>query len=183
MKINIYKPLGIDGYELCHPVRDDDFETFNRLINGALSAEDWMPVRVEIIRSDMGTKLAESDSPWLGSHAMIFRPNVVEVLGTTLKGNGELLPLVCSDAELVVLNPTHVVDALDEEKSSITRFSSGKIMMIQRYVFRADVIAGIDIFKIPNLRVSPTFVSQRFVDQWNTAGLKGLEFHLVWKSL
>lgn len=45
---------------------------------------------------------------------------------------------------------------------------------------RPDVIGEIDIFKIPNLRVSPTFLSQRFVDRWKASGLTGLEFEQVW---
>ena len=54
--------------------------------------------------------------------------------------------------------------------------------MIQRYVFRSDLVRDVDVFKVPNLRVSPTFVSQRFVDRWNESGLKGVEFNKVWTS-
>jgi hypothetical protein len=77
-------------------------------------------------------------------------------------------------------NPTRVVEALDEPASSVIRFSDGRIMMIQRHVFRADVIGETDVFKLPNLRVSPTFLSQRFVDRWEASGLKGLDFERVW---
>ena len=79
-------------------------------------------------------------------------------------------------------NPTRVIDALDETVSSVQRFTGGRIMMIQRHVFRVAVIGGIDVFKSPNLRVSPTFLSHRFVDRWNASGLKGLEFKQVWAS-
>jgi len=77
-------------------------------------------------------------------------------------------------------NPTRVIDALDEDASSVLRFSGGRIMRINRHVFRPEVVKGIDVFKIPNLRVSPTYVSQRFGDLWNSADLKGLEFKQVW---
>jgi len=52
--------------------------------------------------------------------------------------------------------------------------------MIQRYVFRADVIGDTDIFKIPSVPVSPTFLSHRFVDRWKASGFKGLHFKPVW---
>jgi len=44
------------------------------------------------------------------------------------------------------------------------------------------VVADNEIFKIPSLRVSPTFVSHRFVDRWKESGLTGLEFERVWAA-
>lgn len=179
-KLAIYTPLGRDGYELCHPVNQDDFETINIEVNGTPRRSSWKPIPMRLIHEDEGQKLAMSDSPWLGAHALIFRANVVEALGPMLREHGELLPLACSEAGLVVYNPTRVIDALDEAASSVVRFSSGRIMMIRRHVFCVDVIGHIDIFKIPNLRVSPTFLTQRFVERWEASGLKGLEFKRVW---
>lgn len=181
-KPGIYTPLGLDGYELCHPGSQDDFETINVEVNGVPRQSSWEPIRMRLIHEDEGQKLVTSDSPWLGAHALIFRPNVVEALGLMLREYGELLPLACSEAEVVMYNPTRVIDALDEAASSVLRFSGGRIMMIQRHVFRADVIDGIDVFKIPNLRVSPTFFSHRFVDRWKAGGFKGLEFKQVWAA-
>ena len=34
-KTQIYKPMGSERHELCHPVDHDDFETITVLINGA----------------------------------------------------------------------------------------------------------------------------------------------------
>jgi len=107
---------------------------------------------------------------------------VLDALGPLLREYGELLPLKCRDADLVMYNPTRVIDALDEEASSVIRFPEGRLMWIRHHVFRADVVTDIDIFKIPNLRVSPTFVSHRFVDRWMASGLKGLEFTHVWAA-
>ncbi|HTA89343.1 MAG TPA: DUF1629 domain-containing protein [Polyangiaceae bacterium] len=174
-------PVGLDGCELCHPVSQDDFERINVEVNGERRA-NWRPVRVQLVHEDEGRTLVASDSPWLGAHALIFRDSAVEALGGMLRDNGELLPLDCAEAALLMCNPTCVADALDEASSSVVRFSTGRIMMIQRHIFHEKVIGNIDVFKIPNLRVSPTFVSHRFVDCWRTSGLKGLEFKLVWAS-
>jgi hypothetical protein len=62
------------------------------------------------------------------------------------------------------------------------RFSNGRIMRITRYAFRPEVVAGVDIFKLPSLRVSPTFVSEYFVKAWKAAGLRGLVFNKVWSA-
>jgi hypothetical protein len=135
-KVGIYTPLGLDAYELCHPVRQDDFESIYVAINGKPRLSGWKPIPMQLIHDNDGHKLISSDSPWLGEHALIFRPNVVDELGSMLRDNGELLPLACAEDDLVIYNPTRVVDALDEAASTIRRFSGGKIMMIQRHVFR-----------------------------------------------
>lgn len=178
----IYTPLGLGDFELCHPVNGDDFERINLEINGTSRHAGWKPISMQLIHSDEGQQLVPSDAPWLGEHALIFRKNVIDLLGLVLLAYGELLPLACAEADLWVYNPTRVIDALDEDVSSIQRFDSGRIMWIQQHAFRADVLGDIEIFKIPNLTVSPTFVSHRFVDRWNECGFQGLEFTREWAS-
>ncbi|NUQ77987.1 MAG: hypothetical protein HUU21_31015 [Polyangiaceae bacterium] len=178
-KPGIYKPLGLDKSEFCHPV-EQKFEWFYDQINGTPRQATWTPVTMRLIHKTEGRKLVRSDSPWLGAYALIFRRSAIEALGPMLREHGELLPLECPEAELWVYNPTRVIDALDEEASTIHRFKSGKIMRIKRYVFKAHLIEGVDIFKLPNLRAESTFVSHRFVDLWNESKLTGLEFTPVW---
>jgi hypothetical protein len=126
--------------------------------------------------------LTASDSPWLGAHALILRSPSVRVLEPLLLEYGELLPLACKEADLAIFNATRVVDALDEGSSSLSRFSGGRIMRATRYALVAEAIAGVEIFRIPNLRVSPTFLSERIVQTWHSAGLRGLEFRRIWPA-
>jgi hypothetical protein len=82
--------------------------------------------------------------------------------------------------QLFVINPLHVIDALDEMRSDVKRFSSGRIMKIDRYEFSPMRLPDIPLFKIPNLRASPTFVTDSFVAMWQQSELFGLEFNHVW---
>jgi hypothetical protein len=181
-KPGVYKALGADGFELCHPVNKEDYERINVEIGGTPLLVNWRPIPVRLIHEDEGKTLAKSDSPWLGYGPLIFRPVVVDALGSLLREYGELLPLACAEADLAIYNPTRVLDALDEAASSVMRFPDGRIMLIQKHVFRADVIGENDIFTMPEERVRPTFFSHRFVDRWKASGLKGLEFKQVWAS-
>ena len=178
----IYVPRGCDGVELCHPVDQEDFETINVAINGREVRSAWRPVCVELISHDSGVELSVSDSPWLGSHALIFRPRVIERLRKVLEAHGELLPLRCKDVDLSVYNVTTVIEALNEPACSLMRLSNGRVFRVDRYAFFSENIQGRAIFKIPNLRVSPTFVTQSFVDAWFENGLSGLFFEEVWKE-
>ncbi len=178
----IYKPLGLIDHELCHPVDQEDFERIHVAVRGVPVGAKWQAIAMHIVEEDEGRVLKPSDSPWLGAHALVFRSTAVGAMEAMLRKHGELLPLRCADANVVMFNPTCVLDALDEEASSVVRFGDGRIMMINQFVFRADVIGDVDLFKIPNLRVSPTFVSQRFVQLWKDSCLKGLRFERVWAS-
>lgn len=176
----IYLPLGMEGFELCHPIKQDDFEKIYSEIDGVRKSEAWVRVPVQLIHEDENKPLAQSDSPWLGAHALIFREKAISPILDMLVQNGELLPLSCDEESLVIYNPIHVIDALDEPASSIVRFADGKVMFIKKYGFLEKVVENVDIFKIPNLRVSPTFFSHRFVEKWNASGLSGLEFKKIW---
>lgn len=178
--MKVFTPLGSDGFELCHPVNPDDFESLNVLVDGTPRTADWSPPPMHLIREDQGKVLVESDSPWLGSHALVFRSEAATALRDMLLNNGEVLPLLCGGDNLAVFNPRVVDGALDLNASTVLRFGSGRIMRIVKYVFDKRVVAGVDAFKIPDLRVSPTFVTDRFVCAWNSAGFRGMEFRLVW---
>lgn len=178
--MRIYSINGASGYELCHPVDQRDFETIYAGVTGETRIANWKPLAMKIIRVDEGRALAESDSPWLGSHALMFRSPACEALVPMLRRNGELLPVNCGDASVNMLNVTNVLDALDEEASDVRRFSNGRLMRVSRHVFRPEVVGTVDMFKIRNMRVSPTFATQRFVDAWRGAGLRGLDFVLLW---
>lgn len=180
--MEVYLPVPVLGFELCQPLEKDGYETFSLQINGTRRQQEWRPIAVRLVHDNNGEPLAFSESPWLSTHALTFRPLAVEALGPLLRENGELLPLAGEDFELSVFNPTRVIDALDEQASSIARFSSGRMMRIRRYAFKPELIEGIDVFKLPNLRVSPTLLSERFVRAWNATGFHGLEFEKVWST-
>ncbi len=180
--IAIFTPLNVAGFELCHPIPPTTFEMINGLINGEPRASTWEPFSVKLIQEDRGQQLRPSDSPWLGEHAMIFKQSAVNALGSILREHGELLPVLCEGQDLVIFNPTRIVDVLDEEASDVIRFSTGRLMDVKRFVFKAAAILDVDIFKIPNFRVSPTFVSARVVALWHEAHLEGLQFQEVWRG-
>jgi hypothetical protein len=179
-QICIYVPIPLEQYELCQPVNHAEFDKIIVQLNGISRKSTWQPITMEIIHEDEGRKFLESDAPWLGPHALIFRQAAVQTMGQMLNEFGELLPLQCDEAELSIFNATQILDALDEAASSIVRFSTGRIMTIERYAFRPDTIKDNHIFKIPNLRASPTFVSNHFAQLWKSSGLKGLGFTKVW---
>jgi hypothetical protein len=180
--LQVFEPLGSPMAELCQPNDERDFEVIATLVNGVARKSQWRAIDVSIIQQDDGRRLQRSDSPWFGADALILRPSAVAALGELLEACGELLPLTCRDSPVCIFNPRSLTGALDEQASSLTRFSSGRIMSVERYAFRSEVVEGVHAFKISELRVSPTFVSRAFVNRWKRAGLVGLEFLERWRG-
>jgi hypothetical protein len=179
---SIYLPLPVDGYELCHPTSQRDFELINTEVSGLRQGPRWRPIRMRLIRQDGGRSLLESDSPWLGTHALIFRRQAVEVLEPLLSQCGELLPLESGAADMLMYNPMLLANALDEGASTVGRFGTGRIMDVKTYVFNPEVVRNVEAFKVSALRVSPTYVGDAFVQRWKAAHLSGLEFKRLWSE-
>lgn len=178
----VYVPRSAEAYELCQPCQKDDYERINVMLDGTPRAGSWAPIAVRIVHEDGGQSLEESDSPWLGSHALVLRPRALEQVRQLLSSRDEVLPLLCDEAVLHILNPMCLETALDEAASTVWRLKSGRIARISRHVFRVPEVQGRHAFKIQSLRVSPTYVSGDFVRLWRNAGLRGLEFDEVWSN-
>jgi hypothetical protein len=180
--MRVFEPVGQEGYELAQPTDPRDFELMNSMIDGRTRRHGWRPVKAVLIRFDeTGRARAESDAPWLGSHALVMKQAAFDAMEPLIGTHSERLDLDCDEARLVVVNPIHLVDALDEPRSEVDRLEpSGRVWRVGRYEFRPERIQSLPIFKITSLRVSPTFVSEAFVARWIGAGLQGLRFEQVW---
>ena len=179
--ISVYKPIGSEGYELCQPKVSSDFMIISSLINGDPLEGDRLPL-MEVIREDEeGKEYLWSDAPWLGGHALVFRDSVSNKLKGLL-GPTKLYEFICDSERLFLCNPPLVENAVIQDQSVIDRFSDGRIMQIREYVFNPETLQGRYIFKINEMRVSPTFVTQEFVDLWVSSKFTGLDFNLLWTS-
>lgn len=179
--IRIYEPAVTEGFEWALPADPADYEVFASF-DGTSRSANWTPVPMTLLTEDEGRTFEESDMPWLGGHALVLRERAVEVLGPMLLGEGELLPLACDDAELWVLNVLQVIDALDEDRSKIVRFSTGRIMAIEEHSFRREPLENVTIFKIPQMLRGSTFVNEDFVRLVQSSELRGADFKLVWED-
>lgn len=179
--MDILEPMVHEGYEWINCVKPADYEVFAGF-DGSSRGATWRPIPVRRVRADEHHEVKPSDFPWLGSDALVMRRSAVDALRDILDANGELLPLSTDDGvELFVLN-ARVLDALDEPNSSLMKFpGTNRIMRIKKVAFVTSVVKGADMFRLP-LRASSTYVSERFVERVNAAGLCGLVFSKVWSG-
>lgn len=180
--MSLFTPTVVEGTQLFQSDFPDGMDFFIDQINGVSRAKTWVPQSIKIVfKGDKGGQRVKSDASFLNlcANAIVLRAEGAERIGSFLRQHGELLPLACKEDKLFVFNPTQIVDALDEKKSDIWRFGDGRLISVRKYVFRSAALAGADLFKIPNLRLSPVFFSEAAMNRWVDSGISGLVFKNV----
>ncbi len=180
MKLNEF--IGTRGYEILHCVDAEGWETF-RLLDGSPRASTWKPLRVRRLRASRRDGFRASDAPYACmSSILIFRRSAIDALHDILDAHGELLPLEDEGGvELYAYNP-RAIDALDQVLSRGPRDENGKLEAATRPVFIPSLVEGVDVFRLDVERAGEIYLSERFVQRWKQAKLKGLDFTLVWDS-
>jgi hypothetical protein len=170
-------------------VSDDDRRMLNDRdqLNGRPTAiEQWVPWKIQRAYTTPGNL----DKP-LGDRAgidfdldpMVLSRRALDVLLPHIGSLGQVLPLAFDECEYNLFNITNVVDALDEPACDVWRFpSSGRIGDIERYVFRPEVIRDQWLFKIPQKPTGFAFVTDRFIEVVQRAGLTGFGFEPLWSD-
>lgn len=182
--MRIYVPVVAEeaDYEWALPADDVDGHDRLRIDTFDSVASTWSPVEMKLVGEDEGQKFQPADFPWPGDHALVMRKSAAEVVAPLVEGQAELLPLSCPGADLFLLHVTECREALDEDRSDIVRFSSGRIMTIRSYAFDASALAGVRCFKIPQMPTGSIFLSGEVVVAIASAGLKGFGAEMVWES-
>lgn len=173
--------VGGTGYEILHCVDAEGWDIFDAL-NDKPASQDWKPVRVRRVRGGVREGFRPSDSPWRISSVLIFRRSAVDALRDMLDAHGEVLPLEDEDGvELWLFHP-QTIDALDHENTQGSQLPDGRIERPRIHVFLPEKVDGVDIFKLPARRAGGIYLSERFLQRWKEAKLKGLDFYVIWDS-
>ncbi len=172
-------PTVSEGYEWAIPADDTAFRVLAS-IDGTPLTGTWNPVSMYLLKDNpLGERRRHADLPWLNDNVMILRDSAIEAVGAILKPFGEILPLECEDARLAAFNACNVVDALDEARSEIIRFPSGRILDVKYYVLRRRDITS-DVFRLRQFPKGAIFFSARVVEQIQRTGFSsGTEFRLI----
>lgn len=146
--------------------------------------EKWFDIQTKIYLEGDKPKKPASDFPSFGAGRPILSAKAVEALKDILLNNGEILPITLEGKKdsYYAFNTTTIIDALDEEKSIVTRFKNGSVMQINKYEFIPDKLKGLTIFKIPQLVRNTVYVTDKFVTRVKKENLTGFDFILSWNK-
>lgn len=180
--MKVFDSVPGEGFEFLHPVPPDDWESLGLRFDRHDAGTEWTPRPLRLFREDEGKKRKRGDWLYLSHHIPVLRPAAALAIKHVLDPGDQLLPMTAGTETLYLLKPKWTIDALDEAASTVWRFSSGRISEIRKHVFKKGVFSGQAIFYLPHLRSSTCYLTDRFIDAWNAAGLTGLAPELLWES-
>jgi hypothetical protein len=172
------------GYDLDHvtalALADQGSSGFFNQFDGRSLADTWVPPAVH--PADTSEDDAQlGDCTVLGTVPLLSERGA-DVLHPIIARTSELLPVRYPRRALFVLNVLEVADCLDEARSKIARFSTGRVMRIDQYVFDSAKLPKTEIFRLSQLPRGLLYVTDRFVGAVQEGGLTGFEFTRLWSS-
>lgn len=179
---NVYKIRPSERGECLQPIDPEDYKLF--IFDGRPCARSWKPVAMKRLK-DFGDGLPVQpvDFPTgSGGDDFPMTDAAKKGIGHYIETYGEFLPLTCDEGKFWTFHVTNFVDALDENVSSVLRSPDepNRILMINRHVFRPEKLTADWMFKLPQSRRGPAYVTDPFVNMIRTSGLTGMEFKKVW---
>ncbi len=143
----------------------------------------WQPRKLQAVWKPLpvaGPVKPFNDYPCLELTTPVFSHRAVEALGSMLTNNGELLPLKTDVGEYFAFVCLTKLAALDIERSRMRRLGPDRVSgRVYYYAFNDTKLSGASIFRIPE-QPHRYFVTDKFKDRVEQAGLNGLHFIKVW---
>jgi len=154
---------------------DEQWEIFAYRFIGKPLLSDWPEVRVKFYRDE--SNLLKPDIMTLaGSNPLIFTHRALQILGPILGDSIEVLPIKHGRAVWYAINILRVKDCLDQKKSNVIYFSSGRIMDVEKYVFYDNCLNDCYLFKLPEFINSIQYATDAFKEIVEINKLTGLVF-------
>lgn len=157
-----YEPTPKDGYKSymfdAVPVKE---RTFDKIYPSKYKDEIDKPIgdvfSVEISSFILNEKSYKVLYPYLKNHSQIFK----------IKSDNKIF---------YVVNVIDIIDCLNYDKSELKYFSSsGRVMDVEKYVFKTEKLKNATIFKLPEFPKGISYVTEEFkkaVEENNITGFK-----------
>ena len=100
----------------------------------------WTPPPVDLVTSEDKRQRRSVDCPFLMGGLLAVKDAALVHVRPVLEAYSEFLPLDCPQVEVTAANVLQILHVLDEERSDFARSSSGRIMLVERYAFRAKTL-------------------------------------------
>lgn len=158
-----YEPTPKDGYKSYMfdgvPVKE---RTFDKIYPSKYKDEIDKPIgdvfSVEISSFILNEKSYKALYPYLKNHSQIFK----------IKSDNKIF---------YVVNVIDIIDCLNYDKSELKYFSSsGRVMDVQKYVFKTEKLKNATIFKLPEFPKSISYVTEEFKKVVEENNIKGFKF-------
>ncbi len=155
----------------------------NHVVHDGAVIDRNVPIELEVGNFESKGDWIETDFPELGAAgAVVFSDWSTAAFETMLTDAGYFIDArVPAHKAYKIFICERVIDALDQQRSSLTRFSDGDVWDVMRYELRPELLHGMDVFRLEHRRAR-LFVSDRFKAVAGSYGLTGFVFQEIWSS-
>jgi hypothetical protein len=147
-----------------------DFEQSVRKLPSGQGA--WTPIPVEVVNPRDGRKALRATIPWWSTskNVLVLRDEAIESVGAVLARHGELLPVDGRNARMVLFSAPLVVDGLIEGESELHQSPGSFYVRLDRGVFDAELIGGLQAFVVPVGRGYDLFLTEELAREIEATG-------------
>lgn len=159
-------------------------EVLRTLGRGARCAQPWNPVPVSRLHKPRKRRVEElCDVTAIAAHVdvPVFSERARNVLQPILGATAEWLPLAFDEAQYWLLNLLQVIDVLDVSKAHVRTLPNGRVLDIDTYAFKEELVSDQWLFKVVQHPFS-VFATDRFRELVKVENLTGFFFQPVWDS-
>ena len=112
----------------------------------------WPSVRMDLVTEIHGRRALRAKVPWEGNQTLVLRDEAIDSLSPILAAEGELLPLECDSARLIMFTAGRAPDeSIVEERSRLPRKSPlAEHFEIEHIVLDGALLRGRRAFEIHN---------------------------------
>lgn len=132
----------------------------------------WTPIPLEVADPLDGQKALRASIPWWSTsrNVLVLRDEAIESVGSVLAWHGELLPVDGRNARMGIFSAPLVVDGLMEGESVLHQSPGSFNVRLDRGVFDAELIGGLQAFVVPVGRGYDLFLTEGLVRRIESTG-------------
>ena len=109
--------------------------------------------------------------------SFILNEKSYKILYPYIKNEVQIFKIKSERDNLYVVNVTNIVDCLDYDMSELKLFpSSGRIMRVEKYSFKENLLSNVTIFKLPEFPNALSYVTEDFKKVVEVNDIKGFKF-------
>lgn len=153
------------------------------VVNDGAEIDRSKPVALELSDWEAPGDSILTDCVHIGAYGpLLLSERAISALGPLLSDAGYFLPTeLAADTCYKLFICEREIDALDQERSDLTRFEDGMVWKVLRYELKPDLLRDMHVVRLKHRR-SRVFVSDHFVQQVDRHHLTGFVFREVWSS-
>lgn len=109
--------------------------------------------------------------------SFILNEKSYKALYLYLKNHSQIFKIKSDNKIFYVVNVIDIIDCLNYDKSELKYFSSsGRVMDVEKYVFKTEKLKNAIIFKLPEFPKSISYVTEEFKKAVEENNIKGFKF-------